>query len=155
MHAPGYVGHRSSGHAAAGLGVLLLGTDKISVTLAQSSEARQRWARVVRVDLTPAARVSAIYELWFPAFATHISAIGRREWDTFIQKRVARGRPVDLRHLDNHARFYFRRMARKFGGEFTRETVPFNEQIFLLTLAEACWGVEGDGGEKGGHDNAA
>ena len=128
-------------HRAAGIGVLVLGTPALAQRLNGTDEKRQRWVMVVNVGAIPDTEVPAVYIAWFPFFAVHVKTIGQRRWLGFIAKHVTKHRSVPLRELENHARLYFRRIARNVTPVPTRALCPFDQTIFLHTLTETRWGV--------------
>jgi type II secretory pathway predicted ATPase ExeA len=142
----------AEGYAAAGVGILLSGTPLVSIRVARHAELRERWARTIEVNYVPASEVPNVFVFWFPAFAVHVKAAGKEAWEAFIDTKVTGGKPISLRLLDTHARFYFRRVTRRTEATYDREHVPFIEQHFLLALQEAqCQTIS----PSGGADDAA
>lgn len=127
---------------AVGIGILLIGTPELESRLIKTGETHGngRWSFVNQVEPLAEAQLPLIYEALFPAFRSHIDAVGREVWTNFIYRSVSIGRALPIRAVTTHAREYFARMYdRSRGAVSERATTPFDQAVFLDTLRAALW----------------
>jgi hypothetical protein len=130
----------NGGTRAAGVGVVLVGTDDLEKTVIASSEAGHRWATALEVGMLDVEQVKRVYSEWFPRFAEHVSAVGDLAWTNYLASVVCRGQPVSLRTLENHTRIYVHGCLRGDRSLYGIRDVPFRKQLFESTATEAAWG---------------
>jgi hypothetical protein len=132
---------RETGTVAKGIGLLLVGDEKLRHRLGGMTEASHRWRQVIDVNPIEPAQVAGVYATWFPGFAPHVASIGEDVWQNYAAS-VACRRTVSFRFLENHARLYAHYMVRKDAAITGRERIPFDRHIFELAADECAWGAE-------------
>jgi hypothetical protein len=132
---------RETGTVAKGIGILLVGDEKLRPRLGGTDEASHRWRQILDVNQIEPARVAGVYMTWFPGFAPHVASIGDDVWQNYAAS-VACRRDFSFRFLENHARLYAHYMVRKEAGITCREGIPFNRHVFELSADECAWGAE-------------
>lgn len=141
----------SGARKAAGIGVLLAGTDDLAASILSSEEAGQRWSQKISVDRPTADHLPQIYDTWFPGFGTHVEAVGRAAWTAYLSSTIARGRKISLHVLTNHARLYVLYMVRRYQSIRSAEAIPFEQGPFEAAYEQVAWGSnKGNGGRRRG-----
>jgi hypothetical protein len=133
--------YTKAGTVPAGVGVLLVGTWELHPRMMSDLEAGERWARVQTIGQAAAEAVPQIYRRLFPAFERFAALIGDAAWEHFILGHVSQGHELSLRLIENHTRAYARRMVNLDPEVRSVEAIPFNEEVFLFTLAEVTWAM--------------
>jgi hypothetical protein len=131
---------RESGTVAKGIGLLLVGDEKLRHRLGGTAEASHRWRQIIEVKPLEPGQVAGVYTTWFPGFTPHVASIGDDVWQNYAAS-VACRREVSFRFLENHARTYAHYMVRKEAGITCREEIPFNRHIFEFSADECAWGA--------------
>lgn len=133
-------------YAAAGIGVVLVGTDKLSDAVRRSPDAGLRWSGCHQLPLLAPSDVAAVYPAIFPGFHEFISRVGDTVWREFIESNVARGRMMPIGVAAMHARRYFGLVSDASLGTKeeirTREATPFVRETFLMALTMTEWPQE-------------
>lgn len=136
----------AEGYRAAGVGIVLVGTDKVADLVRQNADAGLRWSACHQVPLLPPDAAGSVYRAIFPGFERHIATVGEDAWAEFMATHVTRGRAMPIGVLAMHARRYFTLLSDASLGtaeEFrTREATPFAREVFLATLTMTEWPQE-------------
>jgi hypothetical protein len=119
-----------------GVGVVLVGTDELHAALKASGELGQRWVRIVEVGLLEPDQVARVYRDFLPGFRAYAESVGEAAWRDFVRLRVCMGAPMPIRLIENHVRGYVRRIAAAEPDIASIDDVPFDEQLFFMTLDE-------------------
>ena len=139
-------------YAAAGVGVLLVGTQKLLETVRRSEDAGLRWSDVRSLEYLAPQEVADVYLALCPRFAEHATAIGADAWREFCESRVAMGQPMAIGAITSHARRYFSLLldqALQDGGALrTLDEAPFVQEAFVYALTKTSWGK--DAARRGG-----
>jgi len=134
------------GYRAAGVGIVLVGTDKVADLVRGNADAGLRWSACHQVPLLPPETAGAVYRAIFPAFSAHVESVGEESWHAFMESHVTRGRVIPIGVLAMHARRYFTLLSDASlgtAGEFrTREATPFVREVFLAALTMTEWPQE-------------
>jgi len=139
---------------AAGVGVVLVGTEAVRRAVLATDEAGGRWASELRVAPLSPDQVADLYPRLFPGFATHIARVGRQAWKQFVADHVTKGRALPMRAVENHARRYFACLFDAYHEDGRTlppsDAVPFEESIFLyaLTVTDFAVGLTPLGGPR-------
>lgn len=123
-------------YAAAGVGVVLVGTPRLTPRLSESEEAGHRWVRFRSVDTLKPEQAADIYRRYLPAFDERAEQVGEDAWQEMIRVQVCVGHRVPIRTIENHVRAYVRRMALDDPEISSVEEIPYDEEVFGFTLSE-------------------
>jgi hypothetical protein len=138
-------GRDGSEAPAVGVGVVLIGTTELTKRVIDTGETHGngRWVFEHTVGSIPEHSISRIYEHIFPAFAAHVSDVGRTAWESFIAQHVSLGRNLPIRVVTTHAREYFARLYDHSRGSVSdRDVAAFDRAIFLESLRATLWEPE-------------
>lgn len=128
-------------YSPAGIGVLIAGTPRVRDFLVKTDEAAHRWLRFQEIAPLAIDEAAGIYRRFLRAFDERAAEIGEEAWVDFIRLKVARGRSLPVRSIENHVRTYVRRvvvdhMVNEEPEIESPDDVPFNEEIFFQALEE-------------------
>jgi hypothetical protein len=133
--------------SAAGIGVVVIGTEAIHNRVLQTNEAGERWVQALKVSGLDLHGVEQALAVWFPGFAPHIEKVGRENWRAYLASALLRGDHVSFRTLENLARSYALVLSRHQVPVSCRESVPFHQSLFELALSKVTWAQTGTGRE--------
>jgi type II secretory pathway predicted ATPase ExeA len=123
-----------------GIGLLFIGLDGLSSRLGFMEEAGERWRQVIDVAPLDVPGAVEAYTAWFPGFSEHIDQVGPTAWSNYIASVICRGNTsVSFRFLENQARLYTHMLVRTHPNIMTRETVPFDKNLFEYAARECSW----------------
>jgi type II secretory pathway predicted ATPase ExeA len=125
--------------APRGLGILLIGDDTFDPRARLGREAGHRWSRVVTIERPGIRQVAEVYGTWFPGLHDHVGKVGVEAWSTYLSSVLARGGPLSLRHIENHAKAYAHYMVRSDPSISHQAEIGFNRHLFELAAEECAW----------------
>jgi hypothetical protein len=129
----------NGGVAAAGVGILLVGTTKLSARIQEGDECDRRWVRLLIANPVAPDLVPTVYLKWLPQFRAAPAAANPVAWANYIHSLVSSGKPVPISRIENHVRLYYRLMVRN-GLAISRVATPFHQDLFEYTAGESGWG---------------
>ena len=124
------------GYAAAGVGMVLLGTSELDPRLRDWDEFGHRLVRIVRLEHLENEEVADLYARFLPGIARHVEEVGESFWQDWVRQEVTRGKSFPIRAVENHVRNYVRRMVENDPDVEVLDDIPFVEGVFLFTLDE-------------------
>lgn len=123
-------------YRAVGVGVLLVGDEKLEPMVKASREAMHRLAGVYRVEALSPAEAAEVYCHFVPGIGFYASAVGADTWAEFVRARVVYNQPIPLRFIETHARLYISRMTAEDHEFSCLADIPYDQEMFLHTLKE-------------------
>ena len=126
-------------YRAVGLGVLLIGDERLEPLVKASREAMHRVAGVYRVENLSPAEAAEVYCRFVPGIGIHASVIGEGGWSDFVRNRVVFNQAIPLRFIETHARLYISRMTAEDHDFACVADIPYDAEMFLHTLREVFY----------------
>jgi type II secretory pathway predicted ATPase ExeA len=140
---------RSGSTKAAGVGMLLIGETRLLKNLRSSEEAGYRWSVVKQVPPVSVEEVSSLLEAWFPAFQTHIDAVGRESWTKRLSSMFGGSAGMHLHKVRDVALLYAYYVSNSNYAVEAAHQIRFIEPAFVRAVKDVSWIIQNPTDEAG------